>query len=563
MLNIKNCFFSYPKTYIKAINYDSHEYKDNRLKKDSKLNVELVNNVELFEAELNAYKQDLRASYKVEKHNKLKKTDKEINKIFNTSKVMRSFRISCNHIELNMLHKPNDSEEQKRQNIINFYSDVLDQFQDLLNKNNKFGKEVQIVKADLHFDQTSPHLHIHVSNLYEREVKKLNRKNVVTCNRNISDLIMILNKQCRQIWNDQKLKVSPNEVFTQYLRKINKDYSSVNKIDLKKLFPKQYNIFKLMQDADIVEKDWRLNKERYFHITKANLVKVGLSVDHNNDINNTQKLNDLTYYCFIQSLFKELVKDKNNDLNEINKKLNDNEFIAKLIDKSNEVYKLEKSLIKFEIKNQKLNQEKEQLVKKIDSFKTISTSKDINDKYQLTTKLEKINSLVVKNDLDKKDVLNELEHHKALNNSSDLIKNFIKPDDLLKNEALNNICLNLSYFKPELKEIEKELLNCLLLENKERSVNKLDYSLQISNSLDNPLKTLELHLDQTKLTNNKISNDEYENNKLNNKDFEESYFFIDLSENYNTKQHFKKNRTLKDIEREEELKKQREHKKHI
>ena len=156
MLNIKNCFFSYAKTYKKALNYDAHEYKEQRLKKVDKKNVELVNNVALFEAELQAYKEDLKASYKAERYKKFKKTNKEIEKIFNTSKVMRSFRISCNHIELNMLHKPNDNEEQKRQNIINFYTDVLNQFQTLLNQNNKFGKEVQIVKADLHFDQTSP-----------------------------------------------------------------------------------------------------------------------------------------------------------------------------------------------------------------------------------------------------------------------------------------------------------------------------------------------------------------------------------------------------------------------
>lgn len=275
---------SYPKTYKKAINYDDHKYKEDRLKKDDEINVRLVDNVALFEAELQAYKEDLKASYKAEKHSKLKKTNKEINKIFHSSKIMRSFRISCNHIELNSLHKPNDTEIQKRQNIINYYSDVLNQFSDLLNKNNKFGQEVQIVQADIHFDQTSPHLHVHVSNLYEREVKKLNRKNVNTCNIDISDAIKILKQKQRDIYKEEGIKLAPNEIFARSLRNVNSNYALTNKIDLKKLFPEQYDLFSLKKNAELNEKSWRLDKELFFTNAKSNLIKLGLKVDQTNDI---------------------------------------------------------------------------------------------------------------------------------------------------------------------------------------------------------------------------------------------------------------------------------------
>lgn len=243
MLNIKDNRFGFYKTYKQILEYDNHKYKEDRLIdpnfKDE--NVRIVDNVESFKKDIMKYRYDLFESYKNERHKKNKKTDKQINKIFQSTKIMRSFRISINHIELDSLHNPNDPEEKKKENIINFYKNTLNEFTNLLNRNNKYSKEnVKIVQADIHFDQASPHMHIHVSNLTKKYMKKLKR-NVVSNNCKISDAIHELIQEKKEA-NYSK---SINSYFADKLKENHpkENYELINEIDTKKMFPQYYNIF--------------------------------------------------------------------------------------------------------------------------------------------------------------------------------------------------------------------------------------------------------------------------------------------------------------------------------
>lgn len=243
MLNIKDNKFGFYKTFKQILEYDNHKYKEDRLidpnfKND---NVRIVDNVESFKKDIMKYRYDLFESYKKERHNKNKKTDKQINKIFQSTKIMRSFRISINHIELDSLHNPNDSDEKKKENIINFYKNTLNEFTNLLNRNNKYSKEnVKIVQADIHFDQASPHMHVHLSNLTKKYMKKLKR-NVVSNNYNISDAIHELIQEKKEA-NYSK---SINSYFADKLKENHpkENYELINEIDTKKMFPQYYNIF--------------------------------------------------------------------------------------------------------------------------------------------------------------------------------------------------------------------------------------------------------------------------------------------------------------------------------
>lgn len=306
MLNIKDNKFGFYKTFKQILEYDNHKYKEDRLidpnfKND---NVRIVDNVESFKKDIMKYRYDLFESYKKERHNKNKKTDKQINKIFQSTKIMRSFRISINHIELDSLHNPNDSDEKKKENIINFYKNTLNEFINLLNRNNKYSKEnVKIVQADIHFDQASPHMHVHVSNLTKKYMKKLKR-NVVSNNYNISDAIHELIQEKKEA-NYSK---SINSYFADKLKENHpkENYELINEIDTKKMFPQYYNIFLYKKQNNINNnlndpKSWRIDKEIYYEMCKKNLEELNLDINQN-DCLNAKKINDLTLFAYKQSL---------------------------------------------------------------------------------------------------------------------------------------------------------------------------------------------------------------------------------------------------------------------
>lgn len=363
MLNIKNYkTFGHPKTWKKIVEYDWHIYKkdDEMSTQDLNANITLVDNILEFEKDLNSYKKDLYETYKKEKNVSRRKTKKEIDKQYYSSSIMRTFRVSVNHIELQSLVNPNDNPYEQKQTIINFYKDVLNEFVDTLNSNNKFNQKVKVVLADIHFDQTSPHIHIHISNLRKRNLKKLNRE-AWTCNYEQSDILRILKKE-KAKFNSQD---SINEWFSQKLRSKIKKANLVNKIDLKKLFPEQYDIqlYKLKNKIKNVNEkntnesyermNWKRDKEISFIIAKQTLSSLNLSIDEdNNKIHNRKKLDDVCLYCWKQSIALAIMNyqryqydlscfgDKNKNKDEFKfdlSKLNDNEYIDKVIKKSYEL----------------------------------------------------------------------------------------------------------------------------------------------------------------------------------------------------------------------------------
>lgn len=465
MLNIKNYkSFSRPKTWKKVVEYDNHVYKDDRLlaKDNQNENVNLINNILDFEQQVKQYKTDLQDSYAKERYLKLKKTPQEVNKIYYSSGVMRSFRLSVNHIELNSLHQPKDNELQKRKNIIDFYQSCLDEFQNVLNKNNKYDQKVQIVLADIHFDQTSPHMHIHVSNLRKMHLKKLNRE-VVTCNVKQSDLLRMLTNEKIKLAKTNGLKVSVNEIFSHQVKsqRLTQDWALINRIDLKKLYPDIYDIqlYKLKNNIknwdvnttktkgllkdNFESLNWRIDKELSFRIAKEQLKDLNLSIDNQNDIANRKKIDDVALYCWKQSLAIQIAKQQ----------------------------KLEHELA---LKDNQKTAEKQ--------------------KFELD--LSVIN--------DNKYVQNLI--HNSLKND-ELNMEIIQPNQL--KDVQNSLLTNISLLCPELKPIENELINSLgLFKHQSQSevlnnsvfnenTQQLDFSYLISND-----KTLKHQLtSSTQLTN--------------------------------------------------------------
>lgn len=576
MINIKSYTTGNPWNYNSIIFYDEHTYKEDRLLNKHKDylktldldNVCLVDNVDEFRKNLKQYKKDLKACYKAEDHLEDKLNEKEIERRYWTSKVMRSFRISIDHIELNSLHKPTDDLEQKRQNVINYYKHVLNEFEKLLNQNMKFDDKVHIIKADLHFDQTSPHIHVHVSNLYQKEIKKINKLDAWTCNSNISDAIMILNKEKANIYKQTNEIVKVNEIFSRKIRSIDDSYALTNRINLKELFPNQYNIYALMRKADIIDKNWRKDKERYFNLAKANLIKFGLKIDRTNDIANTTKLNELTEYCFKQSLFKEFTKNQTRSIEEIQNFFNDNKAIAKLIDESNQVLELEKQLKVIELENNSLKQENENLKEQV---KTIENDLNKNQDAikELNNKIEKNASLIQGNNIDQRIIKNELEHKQFLGLNSNFLRDFITPDNFISKENLNSISMNISFFDPSLKNIENEIQENLFLSQKWTKLNGIEYVNDLKQAQINPNMKLNYNFSQDAINemvkvqpqqNKQEVKQEIKQNINNEPDIKESAMIIN---SHSQMQSFRKTRTLADIEREEELKKQQEYRRSI
>ena len=336
MLNIKDCKCAVPRTWKSVTEYDFHKYKEDRLTSNDleDFNITLIDNLDSFEEDVAIYKEDLTKSYKTNRNTKTRKTDQEINQAFHTSHIMRTFRLSVNHIELDSLHKPNDNEHQRRKNIVNFYNDCLNEFQNVLNEDlktsikdpNYQNQKIKIVLADVHFDQTSAHLHIHVSNIIKRFSKTL-KQEILTCNKMKSDAIKILSKQAKE----QNYKNSINEIFTQKLRNKKENLELINQIDLKKIFTKYYDVQLYKKEHNIKNLNvvdymyegklrnsyerlnWREDKEIFFHMTKEHLLDLNLKIDNNNEITNSRKLEDLTLYCWKQSIAMQMVQQQRYD----------------------------------------------------------------------------------------------------------------------------------------------------------------------------------------------------------------------------------------------------------
>lgn len=336
MLNIKNYkSFGRPRTWKNIVEYDWHVYKkdDEMSYQDLNGNITLVDNILEFENDLKEYKKDLYETYEKETHINRRKTKKEMDKQYYSSAIMRSFRVSINHIELQSLVNPNDNPYEQKQIVIKFYQDLLNEFIDTLNRNNKFKQKVKVVLADIHFDQTSPHIHIHISNLRQRYLKKLNRQSW-TCNYEQSDILRILKLE-KSKFNCQD---SINEWFSQRLRAKINNANLVNKIDLKKLFPDQYDLqlYKLKNKIKNINENniknesyeimnWKRDKEISFLIAKETLKYLNLSIDSDdNKIHNRKKMDDIISYCWKQTIAQAIMNYQRYeyDLQHINDKNN-------------------------------------------------------------------------------------------------------------------------------------------------------------------------------------------------------------------------------------------------
>lgn len=379
MLNIKNYkSFGRPRTWKKIVEYDWHVYKkdDEMSYQDLNGNITLVDNILEFENDLKEYKKDLYETYEKETHINRRKTKKEMDKQYYSSAIMRSFRVSINHIELQSLVNPNDNPYEQKQIVIKFYQDLLNEFIDTLNRNNKFKQKVKVVLADIHFDQTSPHIHIHISNLRQRYLKKLNRQSW-TCNYEQSDILRILKSE-KSKFNCQD---SINEWFSQKLRAKINNANLVNKIDLKKLFPDQYDLqlYKLKNKIKNINENniknesyeimnWKRDKKISFLIAKETLKYLNLNVDSDdNKIHNRKKMDDVISYCWKQTIAQAImnyqryqydlqhINDKNNKTKDEFKfdlsKINENEFVDKVIKES---YELGLNIFVFNPKNLKI-----------------------------------------------------------------------------------------------------------------------------------------------------------------------------------------------------------------
>lgn len=403
MFNVKFNGFGTPNTYLNICNYDLHFYKEEDIvvANESQDNVTLVDNLESFAFDVFKYKDDLtkmiksdrvkrrfihkRQQYKaqileLEKEKEkyvnnpkiLKQIDNSIKHLkivakdtstkaqiaryeYNTSKVMRTYRIAINHIELDSLHHPNDTPAQRRENIISFYRDCLVKLQEVLASQNKMGLAPKIIKADIHFDQTSPHMHVHISNLYERESTTLKRDDVMTCNLMNTDLIQWL----QQINRKYKLSLKPNEIYAHLLQADNpKVYANINSINLVKLMPEMYdvNAYKRLMNLSSSGKrydlngsnNWRANKDVAFQMHQANLKQLKLSIDPLNKVLNARKINDASLWFFKQNMFSKMYSPQNKQASEqVFKKSLDNHLENNPLDLDNK--------LKIDINNVQLN----------------------------------------------------------------------------------------------------------------------------------------------------------------------------------------------------------------
>lgn len=226
MLNIKDCGFSYPKTFKNILDYDKHsdKYKseNNVVKNDQKFNVYLVDNSEKFEQNLQKYHKHLYFANQEQRHKNRKKTNAQIKKDFYEAAIMRTFRIQVNSVELRKINQGILGPEKIHENTTAFYQKTLEQAIAILDHENKQKRQpLMIVKADVHFDQTNPHIHIHLSNFYEKKVKENYKdqeykKTVITNNIDQTGLIKRLDNISKKFQQEKQLKVSPTEILQGY-----------------------------------------------------------------------------------------------------------------------------------------------------------------------------------------------------------------------------------------------------------------------------------------------------------------------------------------------------------
>lgn len=465
MLNIKDCSVAYPKTFKNVLDYDEHseKYKTNDLiiKDDQIHNFCLVDNTAKFEQSLKQYHKDLYFANKQEYHKNRKKTNAQIEKNFYQTKIMKTFRIQVNALELNKINQGISDPEKIRQNTISFYQKTMKLAVRILNKENAQKRQpLMVVKADVHFDQTNPHIHIHLSNLYEKKVKENykdqeHKKLVITNNVEQSDLIKRLSFMSRRYEVNNNIKISPNELFTRLLNHENgQKYAFVNKIDLKAMYPKYYNIYELMNPKRALNSElkmnpktyskmqvslakssyWSQDKKQYFHHIGNVLLKLGL-IDETNQENKIFKgrlFNELVDYCFHMQMRLNLQALKIEDEGLVQKLMQDENLFKltilqrdKVIQPNELIFKLQQqdfNLSQFDKRFSKLDQyfqnlSVHELKQKLQvEYDLVQAQKLLDEKMQ---NFEKFKWSQIADDLDKqgeylKEMVSLLNHSQSL-----------------------------------------------------------------------------------------------------------------------------------------------------
>lgn len=275
----------------KKIDYPEHKLKNVEaiVKKDSDLNVTLINKTKEFFALVKEWEQDQHDLNFKRKRNKQRTLSPEnFKEKLDKKEIATSYTFQENAIFLKQ--KFNNSIEK----ISQFYKFALDAFIKEVNIPKK-----NIINAIIHFDQTTPHLHFAISNIHEKISKDQNRivKTVNTAKIDLIQVILDNKKQdgvSYQKWENlrrQRIKYEQKKISISdwdfYLKnnyssgflsniekKINNMYKNKNGKDLYQSYEDYIFMDKIrgFSNKDIEKIGLNLAKDQQFNQMKKNLI---------------------------------------------------------------------------------------------------------------------------------------------------------------------------------------------------------------------------------------------------------------------------------------------------
>ncbi len=163
------------KNYEKLVLYPEHKLKHHSLIVAEELdeNVTLVNNVDLFEQQVKKFKSDQHYKNANISQNKSRdqKSPEEFKEWIENKKIVNTFLLQENAIFFATQFN-NDKDK-----IIDYYEKALDSWLAATN----VPKE-QVIAAMIHFDQSTPHMHVSISNFTSKKYKTLDNKEILGVN---------------------------------------------------------------------------------------------------------------------------------------------------------------------------------------------------------------------------------------------------------------------------------------------------------------------------------------------------------------------------------------------
>jgi len=343
------------------INYDKHkkEYKDKEMivVKDTLLNHTLINNTSIFKAEIKDWQRDQKDKNKAQFLYRRLTTDELMNKLDHTT-IMRSIRYGINGIEITMLTKNCKTDEESREKIITFYQNVLDQSLAIFNKNLDPKNYVKVIKADIHFDQSVPHLHAHFSN-WNLKFSELLHKEIRSSNIDKNDLIKILKRETQYQYHEFGNQIKINELYLEKMNKVH--YKEIEFLDTTKriglydnfrillsdkyedIYTKSLKELKNLKSLELMSntKAMSLNKRHYmndklayFERVEKMLYFIKIDTKNMNFIETNRAWNELLSYSFFMQVIQEAKKIDPSE-KYIQKKLNDDLFVKNVLTNKN------------------------------------------------------------------------------------------------------------------------------------------------------------------------------------------------------------------------------------